>query len=193
MKKRAIVIIPLLLVILAAGPEAQDARNATEPHLEFGPVRLVAGMPRERAIALLAEAYMISPWRNPEGMDTWGVADRQPNEHGSHPLVGYVSFEAGKLLRAGKHWPHDWPHAGADYGVVHTISNVLDRFREEGISNCSVSTRKQNQAEGDHDILAINCGSKGVTVDASLGHYQGENVTGVDVYEEIADVSARKR
>ena len=189
MKKRTLVIVPLLLVILAAGPDAQEVRNMTEPHLEFGPVRLVAGMPRERAIALLAEAYMISPWRNPEGKDTWGVADR----NGNHSVVGYVSFEAGKLLSAGKHWPHDWPHEGADYGVVHTILIVLDHLREEGYSKCSASTRKANQPDSDHDILALNCGSKGVTVDAFLLTYQGENMTGVDIYEEIVYASPGKR
>ena len=66
MKKRPILILPLLLVAFAAGPEAHDAANTTEPYLEFGSVRLIAGMPRERAIALLAAAYIISPWNRPQ-------------------------------------------------------------------------------------------------------------------------------
>ena len=189
MKKRAILILPLLLVAFAAGPEAHDAANTTEPYLEFGSVHLVAGMPRERAIALLAESYTISPWKNPDGMDTWGVADRLGDARQVHPLVGYVSFEAGKLIRAGKYWPQ----SGVGYDVVHTVSNILDNMREEGFSKCSVSTRKQRQPERDHDILAINCGLKGITLDASLGHYQGEPVTGVEVYEEIVYGSPRKR
>ena len=142
-----------------------ESKETAGPFLELGPVRLLAGMPRDRAIASLAESYTISPWRNPEGVDTWGVADK----NGNHPLVGYVSFESGKPLRAGRYWPQ----SGSGYDVAHTVSNLLDRFREEGFSHCSVSTRKESRPESDHDILAINCGFKGISLDASRSRYQG--------------------
>lgn len=182
----ALVVTPLLLFTLSASHTASDeGRNVAQPFIEFGSVRLLAGMPRDQVIASLAALYMISPWKNPEGMDTWGVADR----NGNHALVGYVTFEAGKLLRAGR----NWPQTGSGYDVVHTVSNLLDRFREEGFAKCSASTRKQNRPEGDHDILAINCGSKGITLDASHSRYQGESLTGVDVYEEILYTPSGKR
>ena len=189
MKAFTLAITPLLLVMLVAGNTADErTRNAAQPNIEFGSVRLVAGMPRDQVIASLAEAYTISPWKNPEGMDTWGVADRLGDVRGAHPLVGYVSFEAGKLLRAGKYWPQ----SGSGYDVVHTVTNILAHLHKEGFSKCSLSTRKENQPAKDHDILVINCGFKGISLDASLGHYQGEPVTGVDVYEEIVFASPGK-
>lgn len=140
MKYLALVFMPFLLLTLSAGLAANDERrNAGRPFIEIGPVRLVAGMPRDQVIASLAESYMVSPWKNPEGMDTWGVADK----NGNHTLVGYVSFEAGKLVRAGRYWPQ----SGSGYDVAHTVSSLLDRFREEGLSKCSVSTRKENRPE----------------------------------------------
>jgi hypothetical protein len=91
---------PFLLLTLSAGHTADDeSRKVARPFIEIGSVRLLAGMPRDQVIASLAESYMISPWKNPEGMDTWGVADR----NGNHAVVGYVSFGAGKLLRAGRY------------------------------------------------------------------------------------------
>jgi hypothetical protein len=180
----------LLALTFAAGYTARNGtENAVHASIELGPVRLIAGMPRDQAIALLAESYTISPWKNPEGSDTWGIADRRADEHGNRPLVGYVSFEGGKLLRAGKYWPQ----SGSGYDVVHTVSNILDDLRKEGFSRCSVSNRKENQPDREHDILAINCGFKGISLDASLSHDQGESATGVDVYEEIADGVAGKR
>jgi hypothetical protein len=87
-----------------------------------------------------------------------------------------------------------WPHSGSGYDVVHTVSNMLDHLREEGFSKCSVSNRRENQPDRwEHDLLSINCGSKGISLDASLSHYQGESVTGVDVYEEIVYASPGKR
>jgi len=190
MKASTLAITPLLLLTFIAGSTADDkTRNAVQPNIEFGSVRLVAGTPRDQIIASLAESYTISPWKNPEGSDTWGVADRVGDVRGVHPLVGYVSFEAGKLLRAGKYWPQ----SGSAYDVVHTVSNILDHLHEEGFSKCSVFTRKENQPDRDHDILAINCGLKGISLDASLGHYQGEPVTGVDIYEEIVYAFPGKR
>lgn len=167
----------LPLTFSFASTANNEARDAGRPVLELGPVRLLAGMPREQVIASLAESYTISPWKNPEGVDTWGVANRS----GNHPMVGYVSFEAGKLVRAGRYWPQ----SGLGYDVVHTVSILLERFREEGFSKCTVSARKENRPEGDHDISAINCGLKGISLDASLNHFQGEQVAGVDAYEEI--------
>jgi hypothetical protein len=38
-----------------------------------------------------------------------------------------------------------------------------------------------NQPEIEHDAVLISCGSKGISVDASLSHYRGEPVTGVDI------------
>jgi hypothetical protein len=158
-KYSALAIAPLLLLTFSPVSTANDeSKEAARPFLEFGPVRLLAGMPRDRVIASLAESYAISPWKNPEGMDTWGVADKS----GNHPLVGYVSFKSGKLLRAGRYWPQ----SGSGYDVAHTV---------------------------DHDILAINCGFKGISLDASLSHFQGEPVTGVDVYEEIMYADLGKR
>jgi hypothetical protein len=180
----------LLLLTAGAGHTAHsETENAGQAYVDLGPVRLVAGMPRDQAIALLAESYSISPWKNPEGKDAWGVADRRPDEHENRSLVGYVFFEAGKLVRAGKYWPQ----SGSGYDVVHTISNALDHLREQGFTRCSVFSRKENGPDIEHDILSINCGVKGITLDASLSHYQGEPVTGVQVYEEIAYVPVRKR
>jgi hypothetical protein len=182
--------IGLLLLLAAAGHTARnETENAVQAYVDLGPVRLVAGMPRDQAIALLAESYSISPWKNPEGKDAWGVADRRADEHGNGLLVAFVFFEAGRLVRAGKYWPQ----SNSGYDVVHTISNALDHLREQGFSKCSVFSRKENEPDMEHDILSINCGAKGITLDASLSHYQGEPVTGVQVYEEIAYVPARKR
>lgn len=117
-----------MLLTLSAGHAGNDeSRNVERPFIEIGPVRLLAGMPRDQVIASLAESYVVSPWKNPEGTDTWGVADR----NGNHPLVVYVYFEAGKLVRAGRYWPQ----SGSGYDVAHTVSSLLDRFREEGFSS----------------------------------------------------------
>jgi len=122
-------------------------------------------------------------------VDTWGVADRNADKNGNHPLAGYVSFRSGKLLRAGRYWPQ----SGSGYDVTHTVSNLLERLSQEGFSRCYISAHKENRPENEHDILAINCGFKGISLDASLGHYQGEPVTGVDVYEEILYADPGKR
>jgi len=190
MKKGSLTFTPLLFLTFAVANTADEkAGRVAQPYIEFGSVRIVAGMPRDQAIASLAESYSITPWKNPDGTDTWGIANRLVNEDGLHPLVGYVSFGAGKVQRVGKYWPQ----SGSGYDVVHTVSSILDHFRDEGISNCSTSARKENQPDRDHDIIAINCGHKGVSVDASLGHFQGQPVTGVDVYEEIAYVASVNR
>ena len=175
----------LLLIFSSASTANGESRATVQPFLELGPVRLLAGTPRDKVIASLAESYTISPWKNPEGVDTWGVASRI----GNHPVVGYVTFESGKLVRAGRYWPQ----SGSGYDVAHTVSSLLARFREEGFSKCSVSTRKENRPEGDHDILAINCGLKGISLDASLSQFQGQPVTGVDVYEEIIYADPARR
>src|ERR1700674_5278813 len=170
----------LALVFVAPNIATQESAARVQPHIELGPVRLIPAMPKGHAIELLTESFTVSPWKGGDQSDTWGVADRRADEHGNHPLIGYVSFEGGRLTRAGKYWPQ----TGGGYDVVHTVSNLLDHLREEGFTNCSVSTRKPNQPEIEHDAVLISCGSKGISVDASLSHYRGEPVTGVDIYEE---------
>ncbi len=174
----------LVLVFVAPNIAPQESAGKVRPHIELGQVRLMPAMPKEHVIELLTESFAVSPWKGGDKSDTWGVADGRADEHGNHPLIGYVSFEGGRLARAGKYWPQ----TGSGYDVVHTVSNILDHLREEGFTNCSVSTRKPNQPEIEHDAVLISCGWKGISVDASLSHYRGEPVTGVDIYEELDDL-----
>lgn len=178
----------LLLGLLVPNIAPQESAGKAQPHIELGIVRLIPAMPKDHVIELLTESFTVSPWKGGDQSDTWGIADRRADEHGNHPLIGYVSFEGGRLVRAGKYWPQ----MGSGYDVVHTVSNILDRLREEGFTNCSVSTRRPNQPASEHDAVLISCGSKGISIDASLSHFRGEPVTGVDIYEELDDVTPKK-
>jgi hypothetical protein len=178
----------LALVFVAPNIAPQESAGKVQPHIELGQVRLMPAMPKEHVIELLTESFSVSPWKGGDQNDTWGVAERRADERGAHPVIGYVSFEGGRLVRAGRYWPQ----TGSGYDVVHTVSNLLVHLREEGFTNCSVSTRKPNQPEIEHDAVLISCGSKGISVDASLSHYRGEPVTGVDIYEELDDLTPKK-
>ena len=81
MKYPALAVTPLSLLTFLPEHTADDrSRNHSSKSALCG---LLASMPRDQVIASLAESNMVSPWKNPEGTDTWGVADR----NGNHPLV----------------------------------------------------------------------------------------------------------
>jgi hypothetical protein len=143
-----------LLLSHAAYSTAQHKQVDRAGYIEFGPVRITLGMPKDRTIALLSEHYDVSPWKGGDKEDSWGVFEKI----GDHVAIGALSFVNGVLIRVAKFWDVE----DSAYSLAHTMSLLMDHLRDEGFTRCSISTRKAPTPNVETEVLAINCGHKGI-------------------------------
>jgi hypothetical protein len=162
---------------VSAQVKAQSlAKQAT---IEFSPIRLALGTPKERVLTLLAEHYDISPWKG-GGRDFWGVARKSE----PHFLVGTVSFEANVLSFASK----GWENSNTAFSAVHVTANLIARLRDEGFSQCSISAQKESHAENEleRDVIIIDCGKKSIAISSERAKStKGEESETVDIVERL--------
>jgi hypothetical protein len=151
-------VVAALLLSRAVYATAQHKEAAPAGYIEFAPVRVTLGMPKDRTIALLSEHYDVSPWKGGEIVDSWGVFEKT----GNHIALGSLSFVNGVLIRAGRFWYME----DSSYALAHTMSLVLDHLHDEGFVNCTISTRKVSTPNAESDVVGISCGQKGFIVEA---------------------------
>lgn len=161
--------------LLSGAASAQHKNPAPAGYLEFSPVRLTLGMPKDRTIALLSEHYDVSPWKGGDIEDSWGVSEKT----GHHFVAGSLSFVNGVLIRAARFWDVE----DSAYSLAHTLSLLLDHLRDEGFTQCMISTRKVPTPSVETEVLGIDCGQKGVVVQAD--RFQGKDVKAVLVTENL--------
>jgi hypothetical protein len=162
--------------LLCCGSSAGQAKNsAPAGYIELTPVRLALGMPKDRVIVLLSEQYDVGPWKGGDIDDTWAVSEKT----GHHSVVGTLSFVNGVLVRAARMWNIE----DSSYSLAHTISLLLDHLRDEGFTHCTISTRKAPTPNVETEVLAINCGQKGIVVQAD--QFRGKDAQAVEVMEDL--------
>jgi hypothetical protein len=152
------------------------AKQAT---VEFSPIRLALGTPKERVLTLLAEHYDISPWKG-QGHDFWGVTKKTE----PHFLIGTIAFESDRLSFASRMWEN----SNTAFSVVHVTANLIERLRNEGFSHCLVSTQKESQPdrEVERDVISIDCGGKSIAVSSERAKsHKGEESETVDIVERL--------
>lgn len=145
-----------LLLSQASYVWAQHKETAPAGYVEFTPVRVTLGMPKDRAIALLSEHYDVSPWKGGDIEDSWGVSEKT----GHHFATGTLSFANGVLIRAAKFWDVE----DSAYSLAHTMSLLMDHLRDEGFTHCTISTRKAPTPSVETEVIGIKCGQKGIIV-----------------------------
>jgi hypothetical protein len=159
----------------AAYVEAQQKETAPAGYVDFTPVRLTLGMPKDRTIALLSEHYDVTPWKGGDIEDSWGVSEKT----GHHFVTGSLSFVNGVLIRAAKFWDVE----DSAYSLAHTLSLLLDHLRDEGFTHCTISTRKAPTPSVETEVLGIKCGQKGIIVQAEK--MRGREGQSMEVLENL--------
>lgn len=174
-------LLSIFLAVVAPYTQAQMKNQPVSKRaaIEFAPVRLTLGMPKGRVVTQLAEYYDISPWKG-QGGDLWGVARKSE----PHFLVGTVTFEADKLSFASRMWEN----SNTAFSAVHVTANLIARLRDEGFSQCSVSTQKESQPEREleRDVISIECGEKSIAVTSGRAKTpKGDQSETVDIVERL--------
>jgi hypothetical protein len=154
---------------------AQRKETAPAGYIELTPVRVTLGMPKDRTIALLSEHYDVGPWKGGDIDDSWGVSEKT----GHHFVVGTLSFVNGVLIRAARMWYVE----DSSYSLAHIMSLLLDHLRDEGFTHCTISTRKAPTPNVETEVLGINCGQKGIIVQAD--QFRGKEGQEVVVLENL--------
>lgn len=170
-----ILAVAALLFLQAAYATAQRKESAPAGYIELTPVRVTLGMPKDRTIALLSEHYDVGPWKGGDIEDSWAVAEKT----GHHVVVGILGFVSGVLIRAARMWDVE----DSSYSLAHTMSLLLDHLREEGFTHCTISTRKAPTPNVETEVLGINCGQKGIIVQAD--RFRGKDGQAVEVLENL--------
>lgn len=116
-------------------------------YIEFTPVRVTLGMPKDRTIALLSEHYSVSPWKGGDVVDSWAVSEKI----GNRIVTGGLSFANGVLIGATRFWYFE----DSAYSLAHTISLLIDHLQEEGFTRCTISTRKAPTPNFETEVLGI--------------------------------------
>jgi hypothetical protein len=164
-----------VLLLQAVCARAQRKETAPAGNIELTPVHVTLGMPKDRTIALLSEHYDVGPWKGGDIEDAWAVSEKT----GHHFVVGTLSFVNGVLIRATRMWDV----ADSSYSLAHTISLLLDHLRDEGFTHCTISTRKAPTPNVETEVLGINCGQKGIIVQAD--QLRGKEAQAVEVMENL--------
>ena len=95
---------------------------------------------------------------------------------GHHFVIGSLSFVNGVLMRAVRYWETE----DSAYSLAHTMSLMLDHLRDEGFTNCSVSTSKTATPSDEIEDLAFDCGQKRDRCASSASPGQGSSVCAGD-------------
>ena len=123
----------------------------------------------------MSEHYDVGPWKGGAIEDSWGVSEKT----GHHFMVGVSGFANGLLVRAARMWDV----ADSSYSLAHTTSLLLEHLRDEGFTHCTISTRKEATPSIETDVLVIDCGQKGIIVQAD--QFRGKDVQAVEVMENL--------
>ncbi|PYV82381.1 MAG: hypothetical protein DMG93_12080 [Acidobacteria bacterium] len=161
--------------LLSGVASAQQKNTAQAGYVDLTPVRLSLAMPKDRTIALLSEQYEVTPWKG-DAEDSWAIAEKT----GQHVVIGLVCFANSALIRAARFWDVESDSA---YSLAHTISLLLDQLRNEGFTNCTISTRKAPTPSVETEVLGFDCGQKGIVVQADV--YRGKDARAVLVMENL--------
>lgn len=172
-----------LLLSQAANVRAQRKETAPAGYVEFTPVRVTLGMPKDRTIALLSEHYDVAPWKGGDVEDTWAISEKT----GHHFVIGTLGFVSGVLIRAARMWDVE----DSSYSLAHTMSLLLNHLRDEGFTHCTISTRKAPTPNVETEVLGISCGQKGIIVQADK--MRGKEVQTVEVLENLEAESSPSR
>jgi hypothetical protein len=173
--KLALNLIAVATFLLSGAALAQHKNTAAAGYVDFTPVRLTLGMPKDRTIALLSEHYDVSPWKGGDIEDSWGVSEKT----GHHFVIGSLSFVNGVLIRAARSWDVE----DSAYSLARTLSLLLDHLRDEGFTHCTISARKAPTPSVETEVLGIDCGQKGIVVQAD--QFRGKEVQAVRVMENL--------
>lgn len=168
-------LIAVVVLLLPNAALAQNKGGAPSGYLDFTPVRLTLGMPKDRTIASLSEHYDVSPWKGGDIEDSWAVSQKT----GPHLVKGSLSFVNGVLIRAASFWDIE----DSAYALSHTLSLLLDHLRDEGFTHCTISTRKSPTPDVETEVLGIDCGQKGIVVQADK--YRGKDDQVITVMENL--------
>jgi hypothetical protein len=124
--------------------------------IDFGNTPIIAGMSKTQVLTALVGKYIVSP--RADDSSTWDVTATGDR----HYIVGYLNFESEVLVKVGVLWASE----DTAYSTVHTIGDILDKFKGEGFSACFTSFSKQAQAEqeSERENLSIDCGQKSIDV-----------------------------
>lgn len=164
-----------LLLLQTVSATAQHKETTPAGYIDLTPVRLTLGMSKDRTIALLSEHYDVGPWKGGAIEDSWGVSEKT----GHHFMVGVLGFANGVLVRAARMWDV----VDSSYSLAHTTSLLLEHLRDEGFTHCTISTRKEPTPSIETDVLVIDCGQKGIIVQAD--QFRGKDVQAVEVMENL--------
>ncbi len=172
---QSFVFIGFLLLQACSNATAQHKASPPEGYIEFAPARVTLGMHKDLTIALLSEHFELNPWKGGDVADTWSVSEKT----GHHFVIGSLSFVNGVLMRAVRYWETE----DSAYSLAHTMSLMLDHLRDEGFTNCSVSTSKTATPSDEIEDLAFDCGQKGIVVQAQ--QVRGKGAQFVQVMENL--------
>jgi hypothetical protein len=166
-------ILAVAVLLFSQAAVAQPKGTTPAGYIEFVPVRVSLGMPKDRTIALLSEHYDVSPWKGGDVEDSWGISEKT----GQHVAIGTLSFVSGVLIRAGRFWNVE----DSSYALAHTMSLLISHLHDEGFTHCTISTRQEPSPNVETEVLGINCGQKGVVVQAD----RRKDAQGVQVIEDL--------
>jgi hypothetical protein len=150
--------------------------------IDFGNIPIIAGMSKTQVLTALAGKYIFNPPTadNPTRYVT--------TTDDKHSLVGYLIFEAEVLVKVGVLWASE----DTAYSAVHTIGNILDKFKGEGFSSCFTSFSKQAHAEQQYEreTLFIDCGQKAIEVSADKWSNKDGNFQTSMIWESATYIPA---
>jgi hypothetical protein len=164
-----------LLLSQASHVWAQHKETTPAGYVEFTPVRVTLGMPKDRTITLLSEHYDVSPWKGGDITDSWGVSEKT----GHHFVIGTLGFVNGVLIRAARFWDVE----ESAYSLAHTLSVLIDHLRDEGFAHCTISTRNAPTPSVETEVIGIKCGQKGIIVQTD--QVRGKEVQTVLLMENL--------
>ncbi len=148
MKTRAITLCIFTLTVLTSAAWCQTARHV-EDKIWVG-MELKLGLPKDAVIGQLAESYTLE--KNGT-VDNWFVKSKAA----PFDRLGLISFTNGKLSCATRLWSGG---EDSDFAFVNVLHGVLDQFKKEGKSVCSISTDSNRKPEYEERFIKLQCGAK---------------------------------
>jgi hypothetical protein len=173
--KLALRLFAAMTLMISQGSLAQRKGTVPAGFIEFTPIRITLGMPKDRTISLLSEHYEVSMWKGGDVEDSWAVSEKT----GNHIVLGTLSFVNGVLIWVARFWNVE----DSAYSLAHTMSVLIDQLRDEGFANCTIATRKEPTPSVETEVIGINCGQKGIIVQAD--QIRNKDVRTVDVLENL--------
>jgi hypothetical protein len=158
----------------------QMSKQAT---IWLGSTELTIGMPRDAAIARLAQLYEVEKM---EDDGSWLVQDKgiHDKDHPPH-LVGTVSFTNESLISVNKFWGPEDQHRGAEF--AQSLYGAIASLVNSGKTGCHISVGENQQPTGESKIAFISCGDRFIRVDIIRRPQIGEVATLTEVLKPLND------